>query len=231
MSENKRKDDIDALSLNNVDDGDVAAPKKKAFYTRTWFIVTAAVTAFVLLVAMLIGIGMGVQGLTLRELFGLDEKRMDFLNDNLDKYIEIEDSDYKDYELEVCIPKPGEMDVENEILKLQAANKGGLKYNGSYMLSEPVTPGDKVYIFYTGYEINENGERVELDGTSNYSTYKDGGNGDELEIGSGSFVPGFELGLLGKIPMEYSEFKTYRSGKVQENDVVYATMYNIYFCD
>ncbi len=219
MSNTNNAQNIERESL-----GSGGAEEKKHFYTEIWFIVTVAVTACLLLVAMMVGIAMTSRGYTFKELLGITEKRMDFLKADLDKYIELKDSDYKDYELEINVPIPGEADVENEILKLLNKHKGGILNNGKYMLSEPITPGDKVNIFYSGYEINEKGERVELDGTSNYSSYKDGAVGDELIIGSGRFVPGFELGLVGKIPLDYSEFKLYKYGTVQENDVVYATL-------
>ena len=56
-----------------------------------------------------------------------------------------------------------------------------------------------VNIFYKGYYLNGE-ERVYFSGGSNI-----GGASYKLEIGSGSFVPGFEYNMIGKNPADYDE--------------------------
>ena len=53
--------------------------------------------------------------------------------------------------------------------------------------------GDSVSIYYYGYLINEYGEKVIVDGMSNFAD----ANPYSLVLGSGSFVPGFELNMVG----------------------------------
>ena len=110
--------------------------------------------------------------------------------------------------------------IENEILKLIAANKNTKPlYDGQYRRDRVISPGDKVYIYYRGYEIDENGVRQELKNTSNYTS----DSATALEIGSGSYVTGFELGLIGKVPNQYNLFEKKTKGDVLEGEVAYIT--------
>ena len=110
-----------------IEDG---APKR--FYTQTWFVILSAVLSVVLIFGIIVGVAIGVFGYSVRELFGMEAKKIDFLNDSLDKYITIETDDYKNYDIEINLIKPGELQLENRILRLIAQNKGKLMYDGKY---------------------------------------------------------------------------------------------------
>lgn len=145
---------------------------------------------------------------------------IDFLNDNLSYYIDIDEKDYKDYTIQINMPKPGETELQHEIIKLLAKKKGSLLHDGKYTTEEPIDAGDKAYIWYTGYELDENGKRTDIPGSSNFWDTKP----DEIVVGDSDLVVGFDLALIGKIPADYCKFHKHRMGKVQEGDVVYATV-------
>lgn len=167
-----------------------------------------------LLISAMLGCALGLIGCE-------DEtRRLDYLNDDLSRYLKIEKSDYTGYPIEIDIPSVSDIEVENAILQDLASKKGGLRFEGDYIRSEPVAAGDKVYIRYRGYTKDENGTQYEIESSSNFGDSYDA----ELIIGSGQFVTGFELGLLGKVPNQYSKFEKWpaeKGGKVLDGDVVY----------
>ena len=83
---------------------------------------------------------------------------LDYLSDDLSQYIEFDESAYKDYDIEINVPNVSDTEVEHEILKTLASKKGSLLYDGKYVFTRPVAAGDKVYIYYRGYELDEDGK-------------------------------------------------------------------------
>jgi hypothetical protein len=65
--------------------------------------------------------------------------------------------------------------------------------------------GDVVYAHYLGYEIGEDGQRIYFDGGCNFGTKLKASN--SIGIGSGDFITGFELGLIGKDDRKYDQLK------------------------
>jgi len=145
---------------------------------------------------------------------------LDYINDDLSQYIEPDENVYKGYDLEIDIPSVSDIEVENEILKTLASKKGSLLFDGKYILNRPAYAGDKAYIYYRGYELDAEGNQIDLEGTSNFSD----STPTELTLGGGQFVAGFELGLVGKDPDDYSRFLKITDGEVQAGDVVYCTL-------
>ena len=144
---------------------------------------------------------------------------VDFLNDNLDRYININEEDYRGYKIEINVPAPGNIELQHDIITQLAKHKGSLLNEGKYSTDETIDPGDKAYIWYTGYEIDENGKRIDLAGTSNFGD----SSADEITVGLSDLVVGFDLALVGKIPADYSTFKKITFGSVAEGDVAYLT--------
>ena len=222
----KYKEPADKSGVANIS-SDAKEPKlekkKPTFYRSGWFIALVCVVGFLAVLSIIIGVSMKMRGLTLRELFGIEEKPVDYLKDNLGAYVEIKDEYYKDYDLNINIRKPTEeLDLQHEIMKLLRSNKtGSILHEGAYQTKRELGIGDVAYIYYVGYELDENGNRTELAGATNFSD----SSPQQLKIGSGSslFGKGFELGLIGKTPMQ-TEFKVYDYGNVQEGDIVYATV-------
>ena len=217
----------------------------KEIFASNWFIVTALILSVVIVAALAISIAMSTQGLTLGEIFGFKIKRIDYLNDDLTKYVDPDPEAYKNLELEVNIPKPTEDDLGEYILsKLAAGAKDAGKVSIPYQKSTPVSAGDRIYFYYSAYLVDENGNRVkELTGLNNCSDYgKSNKQPQSFVVGSGDFgfldglnydiesnvkavyadayIRGFESGLIGAIP---SEFKFHTGGNVRREHVVYAT--------
>ena len=157
----------------------------------------------------------------------------DYLGSRIENYVSFSESDYKDYSLKIDIAKPhekkedgtGVSDVEVAILSMIATEIGNEDplFNGSLKSNLTITPADAVYIWYRGYILDDEGKQVEITGMSNFgselSTVTSSSNA--LVIGSGKFVPGFELGLVGKDPTKYPRFTKITEGNVTSNHVVY----------
>ena len=147
-------------------------------------------------------------------------KKTDYLKSNLDKYIEFPEN-YKNFDLNVDIAKARDIDIDVTILNMLCEDKSETPlYNGNAVTSAiTITPGDIVHIWYRGYIFDENGQPVEVDGMSNFS----GSSAYELEIGSNSLLPGFELSLVGVDTKGYSKFNKITSGAITENHVAYVS--------
>lgn len=144
---------------------------------------------------------------------------VDYLKDDLSKYITISEEDYKNYTLNLFFDNIDNSDVEREIMRLICINKNRTpEYNGGNVKNIPITVGDIAHIYYRGYTVDENGVETDLEMASNLT-----GEMSSLEIGSGTFIKGFEEGLIGKIPKDYTPFELIKTGKVLPGDVIYLT--------
>ena len=100
---------------------------------------------------------------------------------------------------EILVTLPADLQITDEALQeylmtLRFAERG--EAESETMVDEPLEWGDDAYIYYKGY----------LDGVA----FEGGSNMDDaaptaLGLGSSSFVPGFEAGLVGVIPSETSK--------------------------
>ena len=193
--------------------------KKRSFKTvvsSTWFIITASITAVILLVAVMVLVSANKNGITIREVFGFEPRRIDYLNDNIDKYISIEESDYKGYDINIDLRKPDSLDVDNKVIQALAKNKGGTLYNGEYQEKKTVNAGDRAFVYYSGYILDENGNRAYEIAAANNFIDSASDAPMAVSVGGGGFVLGFELGLIGKTP---SKFKVINGGTVEAGDI------------
>lgn len=160
---------------------------------------------------------------------------VNYLKDNLSKYIYLSPDDYKNMEIDVALEEYDEVDLVREINRILASNKSETpEYDGKAYKSEAITLGDVVSLMYRGYYVNAEGKTVEI--SNNF--------GDDstvlLEVGtgniitdtgsSGSFIAGFTDGMIGKVPADYEPFKKFGDGKVEEGDVIYLT-YTAFYPD
>ena len=144
----------------------------------------------------------------------------DYLKSDLSNYVEV-DGDYKNFKLEVDIAKPKDIDIDVAILSMLCNDKSKTpRYDGALVTSAmELGVGDIVKIWYRGYLIGNNGEQINVTGMSNFT----GDAPSDLELGSGSFVPGFELNLVGKNTGDADKFEKITSGSVDESYYIYAT--------
>ena len=182
-----------------------AKEKKKKSGTEIFLIVFAIIAVIGIVASIIIGVVVSSK----------KNQTFDYLEDDLSKYVTV--SGYKGFEIEVNTDPVEDIDVEQALLKVLYQNRADKPYNnGANYLNVPVTAGDIAKIYYRGYTV-ENGEKVYFDGGCNFT-----GTPTDLGIGSGSFIVGFELGLLGKKPSDYSSFTANSStGKIGKDDKIF----------
>ena len=85
---------------------------------------------------------------------------INFLEDDLSKYVYISEEDYKSFPVNDVFYEVGDFDVNEKIVKLlyQNRDKNPL-YDGKCYRNKTVSAGDEAYIFYRGYYLDENGKR------------------------------------------------------------------------
>ncbi len=127
------------------------------------------------------------------------ETRFDyFAIENFDEYVSVDKSAYENMKIELEDKYSISDEQIDEYIEYLLFNKKTVKNNGAKVTQEAIKRGDMAYIFYRGVMLDENGEEQEFDGGSNMtdtSPYA-------LSIGSGSFIDGFEDGLIGVVPSE-----------------------------
>lgn len=145
------------------------------------------------------------------------QRDFDYMKDDLSKYIEISENDYKNYDIELYFDEVTDKDVERKIMALLYQNRDKEpQYNGGNVTNLPISVGDKVHFYYRGYTVGENGRETDLENASNLL-----GDISTLEIGSLSFIPGFEESLIGINPKDYTKLELETEGTVQPGDVIY----------
>lgn len=144
--------------------------------------------------------------------------RIDYLKDNLSKYVYLSADDYKNYPVDVTMPVITDSEIERHILSLLYENRDKDPISdGAYIISEPISVGDIAYVLYRGYTVDENGVETEIENSSNLVA----GELAPVNIGALKYVPGFEEGLIGVIPKNYVKFEKITEGSVEEGDVIY----------
>ncbi len=151
--------------------------------------------------------------------------KIDYMTSNLKKYVYISEEDYKNYATHLVFDQVTDEDVSRRINQLLYNNRSKeAEGEGAYFRNVAITVGDEVDIYYRGYYVDEDGKIKEIDGGCNFPS-------DEyqtLGIGSGTFIPGFEEGLIGVVPNTVAQFYKIAYGAVVESDVVYLTYTAIY---
>ena len=125
-----------------------------------------------------------------------DDEEINILEDDLSKYIELDEKYYKGYTVVVDPNRVTDFHINNEIIAVLCKNKSKEAIDGDGIISV----GDVVDIYYKGYYFNEDGSKNYFDGGSNVGA----SSPHSLEIGSHGFIPGFEYNLIGKNPAEYT---------------------------
>ena len=120
----------------------------------------------------------------------------DYANANISEYIALSASEY----LNSSVTLSTDYIITDDAVKEHIDGerfKHKTKTNGDTQVTDqPIKLGDSAFIYYTGFLDGK-----EFEGGSNASDTKP----YELSIGSGSFIPGFEEGLIGVIPAETSK--------------------------
>lgn len=148
-----------------------------------------------------------------------NEAWFNYLKADLDKYVEVS-GDYKDFTVNLDIAKPKDIEVDVAIMSLLNSNKDSAKWREISSGSKfTLGVGDAVDIYYRGYLLDEDGKEIAVDGMSNFGD----ANPYTLVLGSGSFVPGFELNMVGLNAADTNIFTAIKTGKPQENQIAYVS--------
>ena len=126
--------------------------------------------------------------------------RYDYLNNSVAKYVTIDKSAYTDMAL--TLPDSYNLTLEDAQLYIEYIRfENRTAVNGETEIKDiEVKMGDDAFIYYKGFVDGE-----AFDGGSNWDEEKP----YQLGIGSQSFIPGFEEGLVGVIPNTTSKDKPY----------------------
>lgn len=122
--------------------------------------------------------------------------RFDYFSADMTELAQIDSEAYKDMNITVSSQYLiKDEDVEDYITYLRFQNKKVLN-DGARFTEKEIAVGDTAYIYFRG-EV----DGVAFDGGSNMADE----NPYALSIGSGSFIEGFEEGLVGVVPNQTSE--------------------------
>ena len=123
-------------------------------------------------------------------------KDFDYLGEDLSKYITLSESDYQSNKVTLGTQYLITDELVQKYIDDERFTNRQKANGGALITDQPIRHGDSAFIYYTGYL---NGEKFEggSNATDKYSY--------ELVIGSGSFIEGFEEGLIGVIPDNTSE--------------------------
>ncbi len=185
--------------------------KKKIDGTNLFLIIFAAVALVGIITALIFGI------------VGSAKKRsVDYMKDNLGKYISLSASDYKNYDVLINLDPVTDASIENEIMKLLYNNRK--ETDNKNLFGQTIKVGDTANIYYYGYTLDKDGNKVPFDGGCNFA-----GSVTALGIGSGSMIPGFEAALVGKNSADYASMTKRTDGVVEDGNLLYITYTAVYF--
>ena len=149
-------------------------------------------------------------------------RRIDYLNDNLSKYVYIAEEDYKNVSVDSTVLPVSDIDIATRLTQILAEYKGEVKYDGAWVNNATLGPGDSVNVWYRGYLLDDEGNKQDF-------SYKlDTLNYVNCVIGSGSYL--FEHGLVGANRDDYARLSVRDSGTVGEGDLVEIEYY-VYYPD
>ena len=195
----------DKTDKKAVKEGEAEPKKERKKLTKTQiFLIVFGAVAFIAILATVITV----------LIVGRD---FNYMKRNLSKYVYVAEEHYKSYNVKIDIPEITDFDIDEKIVKLLCAYKEKPNKAPYNIPGVTLSAGDVANIYYRGYTV-EDGVKSYFDGGCNFA-----GDYTALEIGSGSFVPGFESGLVGKNGDDYATFEKITSGKIQSDYIVNLT--------
>ena len=150
---------------------------------------------------------------------GVNDENFDYLTSDLSNYISMDASQYKNYKASLDIAKPRDIDVDVTILNLLASKKGDALNEGKKYTYGKVSAGDIVSIYYRGYLKDQDGNEKKVDNMCNFGNASPA----DLEIGSNSFIPGFELDMVGIDFTKANQLVKITEGAPKDGQVLYVS--------
>ena len=167
--------------------------------------------------------------ITLLAVFLNRDDNIDYLEDDLGQFISISSEDYKGYAIDVEADEVDARAVEARIRALLYNNRASRPSNdGGEVTTVPVTVGDKAYITYAAYIIDNEGRRRlvgALTSMTEATPYGVGSGGISLSYYDRSndmtspYVIGFDEGIIGAVPRDHKA-ALIKSGRVSEGDKI-----------
>lgn len=193
-----------------------AIAEKKLKTQRLFLTIFAIVAVVATVVAIAVPVIIGV----------VNSAVIDYENDNLENYIYISEDDYKNYLAKVKMDPVDDLAIDHALIQHLAAYR---KVNGSgnylYTGTRKLTVGDTIRYYYYGYMLDEAGNKVPF--SSNIADYTGMSDASSTAannyIGEGGLIPGFELGLIGKNPGDYSSLSLITNRATEEGDYISVT--------
>lgn len=217
MSENKNKKNIENVEKKSTQKQVSKETKAKTENTEPKKVISQKNLAVIITAGILVVI-LGAAGIFMMVDAISRDVGFDYIKADLSKYVEFT-GDYKNFTVNVDIAKPHDIDVDVSILNMIYSDRDSTpKYDGAVVTSPiTITAGDQVHIWYRGYLIGDDGEKIVVPGMSNFGNDKS----YDLGIGSNGFIPGFEYNLIGVNTAGYSKFVKITEGAISENQVAY----------
>ncbi len=185
--------------------------EKRARATKLGLVIFAVVSLIAIVGVIVIGVVSNY----------IRSKSLDFLGDDLSRYIYISKEDYSSFTAEVMLDEVRDVDVETALIRKLCRYKSTEASEGGQLRRNiTVRPGHEVELYYRGYYLDDNGNKCYFDGGCNFSDSKP----KTQEIGTNVLVSqmyvGFEYGLVGKNAADYSELVKDESGVVEAGDII-----------
>ena len=186
---------------------------------------------FVLIFAILAIVAIIATAITSAVISAINSERVDYLKDDLSKYIYIDPADYKSYDVHASVDPIDELAVEDYIMQmLYDYRDATLAFGGQWLVNLPKNAagevtrklgiGDAVEYRYRAYTVRDDGSRDYLgEGFCNFGSE----SATEVGIGEGITYLGFEYGLIGKDHGEYSKLTKITDRPVAEGDFIKLT--------
>ena len=205
----------DQNNINSAEEKVTFEEKKRLNATKVFLIVFGVIALLAIIASIVIAIVLNKK----------DEKTgFDYANTDLSSYLYVAENLYKNYEVDVNIDEITDFDVKNAIMQVLCANKTKPSKTPANVPNVTISVGDVANIYYRGYTV-EDGKNIYFDGGCNFS-----GAYTDLEIGSGTFIAGFEYNLVGKNQQDYATMTKVSEGNTQSGDIIKLT-YSVTYAD
>ena len=144
----------------------------------------------------------------------------DYENCNFEEYFTLDPHVYEGMTVKTELPKTVTQDELNDEL-LEMCRYYGTPYD---VIDRAVADGDNLKLYYKGVLVGKDGTETPFNG----GTVMTFGSPTNLVIGSGTFIDGFEEGLIGVVPKDTYFFETETTAKIAEDSVAHLTYTGTY---
>ena len=194
-----------------------AAEAKRLDKTRLFLIIFGAVALVAILASIIVAVAVN------------SSKSFDYMKKNLSRYVSVPADVYASFDVTVDALDIKDQDIKDKVISILCKNKITPEGGALNKKDAKINAGDILNFFYRGYTLGENDEKEYFNGGCNFNQ-QIGTDKTKLEIGSGSFVSGFEYNLIGKNPKDYATLNKITTGDFDGYDS-FALTYTVSYAD